>query len=132
MKEAVVPQCIVRRHGITLRILKDFLENVPDKDHMDEDCEVWLGGPRGLSNMATRLSPLNMRTRGDGVRTCSIIFDSEESEKEARVDLLVEDLKVIQEQDPYDERFRDRDEYATWVKATVRRLCRERSHRGYR
>lgn len=54
---------LINKTGITIKQLKDFIKDLPDKDENGEDFEVWIGGNNchfGLSNPCTEISKLNI------------------------------------------------------------------------
>lgn len=50
--------------GITIRDLKIFIQNLPEKDTNGEDFEVWLDTGYGHSNICKKIVPFNVSKNG--------------------------------------------------------------------
>ena len=63
--------------GMTIRELKDWVNQLPDKDKNGEDREVWVETGVGLSSPAIRAWPLNSTEDSCDIILGSSVFDEE-------------------------------------------------------
>ena len=69
MKALEVESCL------TVRELKDWLAQIPDKTSDGEDCETWIETGRNLSSPVVRVCPLNRR-HDDDSEWCDVLLVS--------------------------------------------------------
>jgi hypothetical protein len=60
-------------NGLTVRELKELINDWPETDKYGEDCEVWIETGKNLSSQVTLVSPLNMRNE-NGIVCADIIL----------------------------------------------------------
>ena len=65
------------KHGLTVRELKEIIENWPEFDDDGEPTEVWIECKAFESNPVYRVSSLNVRLDGDGGGCFDLLFSSD-------------------------------------------------------
>ena len=58
---------IYNESGITIKQLKDFIKNLPEKNEHNEDYEIWLETGKNLSSPSKSICFLNSREKGSDI-----------------------------------------------------------------
>ena len=73
----MIPKKLEVDDCITVKQLKEWVKDLPEKNVLGEDREVWIGTKGGVSNPCKAIWPLNARDRGTPGESCDIILEVE-------------------------------------------------------